>query len=116
MRTITPDIKTCIFLGFSPSNDLTWRWQHKRAAQSVFPRGGPPNALPLALLVTKDALREIPLGLTVIKADFPVLRVVVSWEGDANLDRSMSKTDETKNMAGKKDKAKDPPARNATRT
>ena len=36
-------------------------------------------------------------------AEFPILRVFASWEGDANLDRSMAKTEQMK-----KNKAKDP--------
>jgi hypothetical protein len=55
-----------------------------------------------------NALRDIPFGLTVTNAQFPILRVFASWPGDSNLDRSKAKPPkETKarNTAGDEDLA-----------
>lgn len=38
-----------------------------------------------------NALRDIPSGLTVTDAQFPILRVFASWPGDSNLERSKVK-------------------------
>jgi len=92
--TVTPDwlwksksIKVCIILEFSPSNNLTWWRQYKTVAESVFPQGAPSNAGELALQ-THDALQDIPCGLTVTNAEYPILRVFASWPGDAKLVQS----------------------------
>jgi len=97
VRTVTPDwlwkskaIKVCIIFEFSPSNNLTWWRQHKPAAESAAPKGAPSNADELALQ-THKALRDIPYGLTVTNAEYPILRVFASWPGDAKLDRSKKK-------------------------
>ena len=94
VRTVTPDwlwkskgIKVCIILEFSPLNNLTWWRQYKTAAESIFPWGAPSNAGELALQ-TRDALRDIPCGLTVTNAEYPILRVFASWPGKAMLYRS----------------------------
>jgi hypothetical protein len=48
-----------------------------------------------------NALQGIPSGLTVTKAQFPILRVFASWPGDSNLNRS-------KPNPSKKTKVRDP--------
>ena len=52
-----------------------------------------------------NALQGIPLGLTVTKAQFPILRVFASWPGDSNLNRSKPNPPETTetNPAGNED-------------
>ena len=52
-----------------------------------------------------NALQGIPSGLTVTKAQFPILRVFASWPGDSNLNRSKPDPPETTvtNPAGNED-------------
>jgi hypothetical protein len=102
VRTVTPhwlwkskSIKVCIIFEFYLSNNLTWWCQYKTAAESVFPQGAPSNADELAPR-THDALRNIPSGLTVKNAEYPILRVFASWPGDAKLDRTTNKPSKKK--------------------
>jgi len=75
------------YLRVFPSNNLTWWRQFKTVAESGFPQGAPKNASELAPR-THSALGEIPCGLTVTGAKYPILRVFASWPGDAKLHRS----------------------------
>ena len=84
---------------------MTWWRQYKTAAESVFPQGAPSNGGELALQ-TYDALRNIPGGLTLKNAEYPILRVFASWPGDAKLDRTMKKPSK-KNTADEEEKTVD---------
>ena len=104
VRTITP----------------SWFWKSKDAKVSTFYRLFSPASIDLIIVLlqyptantapfitndsndcpklatqTKDVLAKIPLGLKTEDADYPVLRVFASWEGEANLERTLDWKEKT---------------------
>jgi len=65
----------------------SWFWKSKNTNHATA------DAAPLLVgdkvaMSTQNALENIPRGLPVQGADYPVLRVVASWPGEAQLERS----------------------------
>jgi len=78
------------FYGFAASISIALilvRLQHRTAATAPPITNDNNDCLEL-IPKTANALANIPLGLKVELADYPVLRIFASWEGDPKLERS----------------------------
>jgi hypothetical protein len=84
-------MRRCVTLStlFAMSIDLV-QLQHLTANAAPFLRNDNNDCSALATQ-TKDVLANIPLGLKVEDADYPVLRVFASWEGEAKLARTIER-------------------------
>ena len=68
--------------------------QHRTALEATFFHKVNKEGFQRLSKMTKDALADIPNALNVGGADYPILRIFASWEGDARLERTLERTED----------------------